>query len=131
MADQMNDIVNLAGRILLALLFLGGAAQKMADPVPVEAMIVTLRLPSAIIWPVAIFNLLAAVGLVFGPGVRAWALVLAAYCIFTSWFHWQLRADPWQITIFVKNWSIAGGLLVLAAQGPGRFAIGQRPGRMS
>ena len=50
----------------------------------------------------------------------AWALVLALYCIGTSWFHWQLRADPWQVTIVVKNWAIAGGLLILAAQGPGK-----------
>jgi len=33
-----------------------------------------------------------------------------------------LRADPWQVTIMVKNWAIAGGLLILAAAGPGRYA---------
>ena len=48
---------------------------------------------------------------------------LAAYCLFTSYFHWQLRADPWQVTIMVKNWAVAGGLLILAAQGPGRWAL--------
>ena len=31
----------------------------------------------------------------------------------TSVFHY-LPDDPWQVTIFVKNWAIAGGLLVLA-----------------
>jgi putative oxidoreductase len=119
----MNDALNLAGRMLIALLFLGGAVQKITDPGPVSDMIATLGLPQALVWPVAAFNLAAAVMLVVGPRVRAVALVLSAYCILTSWFHWQLRADPWQVTIVVKNWAVAGGLMVLASAGPGRWVL--------
>ena len=122
----MTDILNLAGRVLIALLFLGGAMQKLTAPVQVEAMIASIGLPVWLVWPVAVFNLVAGLGLIFGLGVTRWAVVLAAYCIFTSYFHWQLRADPWQVTIVVKNWAVAGGLLVLAAQGPGRFVLGAR-----
>lgn len=119
----MSDLANLAGRVLIALLFLAGAAQKIADPGPVRAMLGTVGLPGVLVWPLAAFNAAAAVGLVAGPRVRAWAGVLAAYCIATSWFHWQLRADPWQVSIVIKNWAVAGGLLVLAAQGPGRWVL--------
>ena len=122
----MKDILNLVGRVLIALLFLGGAVQKFTAPVQVEAMIASIGLPVWLVWPVAVFNLVAGLGLIFGPGVTRWAVVLAAYCIFTSYFHWQLRADPWQVTIVVKNWAVAGGLLILAAQGPGRFVLGAR-----
>ena len=118
-----NDILNLIGRLLIALLFLGGALQKVTDPQPVMQMIASIYLPPALVWPVALFDLVAFFGLLVGPGVRIWALVMAGYCMFTSYFHWELRADPWQVTIFVKNWAIAGGLLILAAQGPGRFAL--------
>lgn len=117
----MNDALNLTGRILIALLFLGGAAQKLGDPAPVRAMIASIGLPTWLERPTAAFNLIAALGLIFGPGVRIWALILAAYCVLTSYFHFQLRADPWQITLMVKNWSIAGGLLILAAQESGRY----------
>ena len=117
----MRDLMDLAGRVLIALLFLGGFFQKVGDPGTVEGMIRSIGLPGWFVWPVAVFNLLAAVCLVLGPRVRTWALILAGYCVFTSYFHWQLRADPWQVTIVVKNWAIAGGLLVLAAQGPRRF----------
>lgn len=122
----MRDGLNLIGRCLIALLFLGGAVQKVTDPAPVVAMLGSIGLPGGLVWPVAGFDLVAALGLILGPGVEIWALVLALYCLFTSYFHWQLRADPWQVTIMVKNWSIAGGLLVLASSGPGRFAFGWR-----
>jgi len=120
----MNDVLNIIGRLLIALLFLGGAAQKIGDPIPVSDMITSIGLPAWLVWPTAAFNLIAALGLIFGPGVRSWAMVLAGYCIFTSYFHYQLRADPWQVTIMVKNWSIAGGLLILAAQGRGGLSGG-------
>ncbi|WP_298496329.1 DoxX family protein [uncultured Maritimibacter sp.] len=125
----MADVMNLVGRILISLVFLGGFAQKMLDPGPVRGMIEGIGLPGNLIWPVALLNLAGVLGLVLGPGVktvRFWGLVLAAYCIFTSYFHWQLRADPWQVTIVVKNWAIAGGLLILAASGPGRYVVGGR-----
>ncbi|EAQ04361.1 DoxD-like family protein [Pseudooceanicola batsensis HTCC2597] len=117
----MSDLLNLAGRVLIAVLFLGGALQKASDPEQVMRMISSVGLPGWLVWPVAAFNLLAAVCLIFGPRVRSWALICAVYCLCTSYFHYQLRADPWQVTIMVKNWSVAGGLMILAAQGPGRF----------
>jgi len=61
-----------------------------------------------------VFNAALALGLVVGPRLRLWALLGAGYCVVTSLFHF-IPADGWQMSIFVKNWAIAGGLLVLAA----------------
>ena len=44
--------------------------------------------------------------------VPDWALALAAYCAATSAFHF-IPGDGWQMSIFVKNWAIAGGCLAL------------------
>jgi putative oxidoreductase len=118
----MGDLAVLAGRVLIAVLFLGGAGQKWVEPGLVEGLLAGHGMPAWLVWPALVFNLAAGLALIVGVGVRPVAAALAAYCAFTSLFHF-IPADPWQMTIFVKNWAIAGGCLVLAAHGPGRIAL--------
>jgi putative oxidoreductase len=61
-----------------------------------------------------ILNAALAIALLVGWPLRAAALTAALYCAVTSVFHW-VPTDPWQMSIFVKNWAIAGGCLALAA----------------
>jgi putative oxidoreductase len=111
----MDGVMNGAGRLLLAGLFMGGAVQKIFDPGVVIGLLHGFGLPGFLVWPAAAFNFAAAVALISGHQLRLWAPLMAAYCGFTSLFH-LIPEDPWQISIFVKNWAIAGGLLVLASQ---------------
>jgi len=107
--------MNLTGRLLLAALFLAGAVQKVADPAAAQALLSGVGLQVWLIWPAALLDGALAVGILAGPLVRASALVAAVYCMATSVFHF-IPEDGWQMSIFVKNWAIAGGLLVLASQ---------------
>ncbi|MGQ0564037.1 MAG: DoxX family membrane protein [Gemmobacter sp.] len=103
----------MAGRILLALLFAAGAAQKLADPGVVMGLLAGVGLPGWLVWPAALFNAGGALALLAGWRRRETGLLLAAYCGVTSLFH-LIPDDPWQMSIFVKNWAIAGGLLLYA-----------------
>lgn len=118
MVDRSALWLHRIGRSLIAVLFLLGAVQKVADPTPVMEMIAGLGMPSVLVWPLALFNLAAGAALIIGFRLRPLAIVLAAYCMGTSYFHF-IPADGWQMSIFVKNWAIAGGLLILAAQPQG------------
>ena len=117
-----RDGALLGARLLMAVLFLGGAAQKWLSPGDVEGLLAGRGLPEWLLWPAMLFDLGAGVALVLGLWTVPTALALAAYCGATSVFH-LIPADPWQMTIFVKNWAIAGGCLALAAAGPGRIAL--------
>jgi putative oxidoreductase len=117
----MADLMTLFGRILIALLFLAGAAQKTSNPAAVEALLAAHNWPLWLIWPAGVFNLGAGLALIAGIYTRPVAFALALYCAVTSLFHY-IPGDGWQMSIFVKNWAIAGGCLVLAAHGAGRFA---------
>lgn len=120
---SMADIAVLVGRCLIACLFLAGAVQKVLDPGSSMALLTDRGLPDLLVWPALGFNALAGLALVAGWAVRPVAALLALYCGVTSLFHF-LPDDPWQMSIFVKNWAIAGGCLVLAAHGPGRYVLG-------
>lgn len=117
-----GDLATLAGRILIAALFLLAALQKGGNPLSVEILLAAQGWPIWLVWPALAFNLLAGLALVLGLWVRQTALLLAGYCAVTSVFH-LIPGDPWQMSIFVKNWAIAGGCLVLAAHGAGRYAL--------
>ncbi|KAA9008996.1 DoxX family protein [Histidinibacterium aquaticum] len=117
-----KDAAAFTARLLIALLFLGGAAQKVADPGPASDLLALRGWPPWLLWPALAFNLAAGLLLLAGRLVPATALALAAYCAVTSLFHFQ-PDEPWQMTIFVKNWAIAGGCLALSALGPGRWRL--------
>lgn len=121
----MSDALALLGRALLALLLLLGALQKLGDPAPAMGLLADWGLPTLLLYPALAFNALAGAALLAGWYTKPIALMAAAYCAVTSLFHF-LPEDPWQMTIFVKNWSIAGGFLMLAAFGPGRYSLDAR-----
>ena len=100
-------------RVLVGALFLAGAVQKAVDPDAVRGLLRGIGLPGALVWPALLYDAAAAMALLAGWRLVPVALSLAAYCAFTSLFHF-LPDDPWQMTIFVKNWAIAGGCLALA-----------------
>ncbi len=112
-SDDMNMVLIGIGRYLLAALFLAGAIQKAVNPSEAQALLAGFGLPEALIWPALVYNFLAALCLITNRYVRITAASLALYCMGTSFFHF-IPDDKWQMSIFVKNWAIAGGLLVLA-----------------
>ena len=103
-----------AGRLLVAALFAAGVAQKATTPEADYALLARLGLPGWLTWPALALNAAGAVLIVTGHGLPWVARGLAAYCAVTSVFH-LVPDDPWQISIFVKNWAIAGALLMVAA----------------
>lgn len=119
---MINDALALTGRALLAMLLLLGGFQKLGDADPAIGLLVGLGFPAWLIWPALGFNMVAGVVILLGLWMRPIALCAAAYCTATSVFHF-LPDDPWQMTIFVKNWSLTGGFIMLALYGPGRYAV--------
>ncbi len=103
----------IAARVLIAALFVAGTAQKLVDPEAARDLLAERGLPGALLWPALAYNAAAALALLAGWRVTPVALSLAAYCAATSVFHF-IPGDGWQMSIFVKNWAIAGGCLALA-----------------
>jgi putative oxidoreductase len=126
------DWADVLGRIGLALLFLWSGYTKFAFQATNVAYMKAYGMPAAelLVWPAALFELIAGAMLALGWKARWAALALAVYSIISALtFHayWNVPADQMvdQQTHFMKNVAIAGGLLFVFARGPTRFSIGR------
>ena len=128
--------VALAGRILLALIFLVSGFGKLTDYTGTEAYMASAGLPMVgLLLPLTILVELGG-GLLIAAGLfaRSIAIVEFLFLIPVSLvFHhfWDLPAAQAmeQQIHFLKNVSIMGGMLLLAYAGPGSWSLDARRSR--
>jgi putative oxidoreductase len=128
---RSSHTVALTGRILLSCIFLVSAYAKLTEWNSTVGMMEAKGLPAApaLLVVALLIEGLGGLSILTGLFARAGAWVLFLYLIpVTIVFHsfWDVGAAQQNIQLvsFLKNLSIMGGLLLLAANGPGRFSIG-------
>jgi putative oxidoreductase len=120
----------LAGRILLAFMFILAGWGKLGDIQGSMAYTASGGLPGFFVFPALALELLGGIAILVGWQTRWAALALAAFSLVTGILFHYVPAQALsgyeqvgQIINFQKNLAIAGGFLVLAAFGPGRYAV--------
>jgi putative oxidoreductase len=123
----------LFGRVLLALVFLLSGIGKLRgfDGTVAYISSVGLPLPSVLAALALALEIVAGVALILGYRTRWAALALAAFTLVAAFlFHnfWSMpeQAQVMQQIMFLKNLAIAGGLLMVAAYGPGAWSLDRR-----
>lgn len=117
-----EDIAALAGRLLLAMIFLGSAFGKITNFEGTLRYMEANGLPMAQALAVAAVAVeaLGGVALILGFHARAAAAVLAAFVLVAAVvFH----LGPDQRVHLLKNLAIVGGLLQVVAWGPGDLSL--------
>ena len=125
-----TDLFAVAGRVLLAAIFVFSGAGKAADPASTIGYIssVALPFPALAFGGAVALELGGGLALLLGYRTRIVATALALFSILTALtFHSNL-ADQNQMIHFFKNFAMAGGLLQVAAFGAGRFSLDARRG---
>ena len=140
---SQQSLVVLLGRILLSVMFIMAGFPKLIDPSGTAGMIAGAGLPAAtaLAYLAGLFELVAGLFLLVGFQTKITAYLLAAFCVFTALvFHSGPINVPdfpeganGLLTMFnglmmMKNITIAGGFLVLAAFGPGVLSVDARLG---
>jgi len=134
--NSYQDALALAGRILLAGIFVLSGFNKIGGFDGTVGYIASAGLPLPSV--VAVLTILLELGggllLVVGLLTRPVALAFAAFTLLAAFlFHayWSVpeAARMAQYLSFWKNISIAGGMLVLAAFGPGALSIDAKRNR--
>jgi putative oxidoreductase len=127
---NVNPLLPLIGRTLIALLFLVPGIRKALDWAGTAGYFTKLGLPAPEIMAflAIIIEIGGAVLLILGWRTRwvAWLLVLFV-AIATYYGHrfWVVDAAQFanQLNHFLKNVAVIGGLLMIAAFGPGRASV--------
>jgi putative oxidoreductase len=119
----MSPYLHLAGRILLALIFILSGIGKIPDPAGTAGYMESMGVPGILVWPTILLEILGGIAIVLGFQTRIAAFALAIFTIAAAVIFHSNFADQMQMIMFLKNLAIAGGLLLLAASGALSFGV--------
>jgi putative oxidoreductase len=133
MNDSYKAYVSVAGRILLALMFVISGFGKLTNLSGTAGFIASGGLPAPALLAVVVglLELIGGLALVVGYRVRIAGLLLALFTVAASVvFHayWSAPAAQQFVTqlLFMKNMSVAGGMLIISALGAGPLSLDAR-----
>ena len=133
MNDKYSAYVSLAGRILLALMFIPAGFGKLTNIGGTAGYIASggLPFPSVLAVLVGALELFGGLALVIGFKVRWVGPAMALFTLAASMlFHpfWSVPEAQQMVTklLFMKNISVVGGMLLISALGAGALSLDER-----
>ncbi|MCC7225833.1 MAG: DoxX family protein [Burkholderiaceae bacterium] len=130
MPNTFQSATALLGRLLIAAMFLPAGISKLSGFAGTVGYINSVGLPMPAVGATLaiLVEILGSAALIAGFGTRAAALVMAFFTLSASYFFhpfWAVPAEQAFMVslLFYKNIAIIGGLLILAAFGPGAWSI--------
>jgi putative oxidoreductase len=129
------DLIQLAGRLCLALVFFAAGIAKLPEWASMVAVVQSRGLPEPglMLGAAAALQIVAGAFLLLGWHTRLAALALAGFTVVaTVLFHpfWDTAPDRFELdfAIFMSNLAVLGGLLFIAGTGGGRHSLDSGPG---
>ena len=127
--DKMKDVALLVGRVLLALMFVIAGWGKIGGYAGTQGYMEAMGVPGFILPLVILLELGGGLAIMLGLFSRSISVLMAGFTLMAAFiFHYQ-PADQMQMLMFMKNVSVAGGFLALAAAGAGAFSLDAHLGK--
>ena len=114
------------GRLFLATIFFTSGLTKITSYAGTQGYMDAMGVPSMLLPLVIALEVLGGLAIIFGWKTKVVALVLAGFSIASALLFHADFSDQMQMGMFMKNVAIAGGFLMLVAQGPGAYALDNR-----
>jgi len=122
----MINLMDLIGRILISVLFLVSAYNKIFNIDGTINWMEGYGIPGFLLYPAIILEIILPFLIIIGYQARVSAGLLAVFCLSTAIiFHFDFT-DQIQTIAFLKNIGLAGGFLFIAAHGPKNWAIDRK-----
>lgn len=120
--DQFRNPLDLAGRVGLALIFIVAGYGKIKGYDATAGYMQSMGVPGGLLPLVILTELGGGIAIALGLFTRPVAIALAGFSVITAViFH--AGGDQMSQIMFMKNIAMAGGFLVLAANGAGAWSI--------
>lgn len=127
----MNRYAELAGRILMSLIFLAAGMNKITGYAGTQGYMESMGVPGILLPLVILVELAGAVALILGYRTRLFAFLLAGFCVLSGALFHNNFANQMDMIMFMKNLAMAGGFLVLFAHGAGELSLDKKLGKRS
>jgi len=125
--EKLIPLAHILGRILLAVIFIMAGLNKITgDAAGTMQYMESMGVPGFLFWPTALFELLAGIAVLIGFQTRIVAVLLAGFCCLSAILFHANFADPMQAGMFMKNFAMAGGYLMLMVAGAGGYSVDSR-----
>jgi putative oxidoreductase len=121
--DSIGPYAALVGRVMIAALFVISGASKIGGYAATQAYMQSAGVPGGLLPLVILLELGGGIAIVAGLYTRFVALLLAGFSILTAMLFHAGSPDQMQQVMFLKNLGLAGGFLLLVANGAGRLSI--------
>lgn len=124
----MEKWLALAGRILFSIIFIMSGIHHITSPGGMAQRASAMGVPAAELMIIITGLMILAGGILIllGFWTRFGALLIIIFLVIvTPWMHRPL-SDKIQFIMFMKNLSMLGGALIIAAFGPGEISIDRR-----
>lgn len=119
----MNATLQLLGRLGLSLIFIISGWGKMAGYAATQGYMESVGVPGALLPLVIALELGGGLAILAGAYTRLFAAALAGFSLLAGLlFHFNL-GDQMQAILFWKNVAMAGGFLLLVANGAGAWSV--------
>jgi putative oxidoreductase len=122
----MEKVINLIARFLLAHIFILAGFNKIGGYEGTAAYMASVGVPGMLLPLVIILEIGGGLAILAGWQTRLAAYALAAFTALAAIIFHSDLADPMQKIMFMKNWAITGGLLLLAVNGAGAMSMDNR-----
>src|SRR5690606_11331708 len=124
--DTLKPYLPTVGRILLALIFILAGFQKLPAIEFNVGYMEMFGVHGILIWPAIVVEIVGGLMLAIGFKARWAAAALGAFTLLSGFiFHFN-PADAMEMTSFLKNLAIAGGMLYVIAHGAGALSVDER-----
>ena len=111
------------GRVLLALIFVISGIGKITSYAATQGYMEAMGVPGILLPLVIALEVAGGMAIIVGWKTRFAAFALAGFSIVSALLFHTNFSDQTQMIMFMKNLAIAGGFLLLVAQGAGGYAL--------